>query len=213
MHLTLDEYRRATEQSTDNLKMDRRRGISCCAFGRAETYAGLSFVRVDCAAHRMRNALSTQMAQAEAALVVLDGWPIWMRAAALAEDSDALVFLYVLTGIDPHGKKARLLVGSHLDGRDITAMQIVAADIQRKTGISVREYTGIEMKTVLAETRAIAARAGFDFSQRFLPAFDDPRLEQLLKDAGDDGRAVVVGRGHHARKVGAKARVLVEGLH
>lgn len=158
------------------------RGQVACAFGRNNILRGMRFLPIDCAAMFLVNVLGSQMTRSKASWVVRELWGTWLRVVSVAESSDAdqPVFLYICDGHDRLGNPTVMATGSFLDCDSKDNLESIAAHLKKATGFTARTFVAVSMKMVLAEVRAQAKEAGFDFSAPMLPLWGSPQLDAIL---------------------------------
>jgi hypothetical protein len=221
MHVvTYEELLAVADLTPKRLKMYRFRDQVALAFGQSDCYESLRYIELDAAAVRLTDVLSEQLERKLAVAIVRDQWGIWQRVLAMAEAANAAnvpnpVLFYVCRFEDLNGRVGHVTLGSLLDSRDDNNLRLIAQDLRARTGVVPRSFAAVEMRSILDDVRRAAKRAGYDWSDPFLPPFGDPRLDELLQpyDELSPDRAVVVVKNKvraAATQAGAKARSAFE---
>jgi hypothetical protein len=216
--ISYQEFMETTGYDSQRLRGFRRRGQAACAFGRGEIYESSGYIELDCVAARLADVLAEKLDRTLAAEIVRDQWGVWSRVVAVAEASREQVFFYVVEYENKNGKRWHMSVGSMLDSRSDVNLRAIAADLYKRAGVVAKNYVVVEMQSILADVRAAAKAAGYDFSAAFLPPHGSAELDEVLKPFGDDtpDRAIVVSNktkedvAERARRAGTLARAVVE---
>ena len=209
----------ASALNIQRLKVLRQRRQVALAFGRSDCYESLGYVELDAVAALLADALTDKLDRDLAVEIVLDQWGTWARVVALAEKiRPAPAFFYVIGYEDAKGRRGNLTLGSRLDSRERENLVAIAADIQKRFSVAARDFVVVEMASILADARRNAKAKGYDFSDKFLPVWGDPKLEEILRpfDETRPDRAIVITErekdnvAEDARRAGIMARAIVE---
>ena len=202
--ITFAEFIAGAAISTEQLKVLRRRGQIACAFGRREAFQSLGFVALDCVATVLADRLATVFERTQAALLTRLHFDIWARVVAAAEtDPAAPAFFAVAEFVDRKGRRTHVALGTRTD--DPAAIK---RDVDRATGLSTIHTVAVDVGGVIADVRANASAAGYDFAAPFLPPPGEKLDEILAPYAAERDRAISIAV--KARRAGIKARELVE---
>ena len=200
--------------------MLRQRDQLATAFGRNVAYASLGYTELDAVAVQLAEVLTEKLDRALVGKIVRDQWGVWTRVVAVAEAKPSEpVFLYVIEFESKKGERGIVTVGSMLDSGKESNLREIAMDLQKRAGIVAKHFVAVEMQQLLAEVRSNAKAAGFDFSDKFLPPYGDPWLEEILKpfdDPDTPDQAIPVTakakerEAERARRAGILSRATVE---
>ncbi len=218
--ITYPEWLGGAGFANPRLKVLRQRRHVVGAFGRREAWANLDYVELDCVAPCLADDLTPIFERDLAVNLVALYFAEWAVAVAHADQSNAPIFLCLIEYGEPgkpSGPKSHFVgVSTTGDPEQLT----FDASLKPEThGLEPERVAAVNVSRILARVRDNARRAGFDFSERFLPAPDDPLLADILapyREARDAALAKHAekqkqkGRDDRSRRAGILARAAME---
>ena len=213
-----EEYKAASGISDELIKRLRKRTQLALAFGRGEAYQSLGYIELDAVATVLTTFLNARgIDRKTAAQIVRIHWPIWTRAVAMVEagyrKKDAPpIFFAVIEFINGDGKPAHVAAAGTIAEADA----IAAEALKIAKGARPIGSMAVSVTDVLFTVRQNAAKANFDWLDKFVWPLGDPRLEKICQD-GKEALARAVrevrsqrGKEDLSRRAGIMARALME---
>jgi hypothetical protein len=204
--ISFPEFLAASGLDNQRLKVLRSRRQVALSFGRDQAYESLGYIELDVVAPVLADGLAGRIGRRDAAALVLNQWPSWTAAAAIAEEvKPEPVHYFVVNYLDQKGRPGRLPVCTRQ-----WDLRAIANDVRRRFGVNPKDYVAMDMTEVISEVRRAARAHGFDFSEPLLPLWGDPQLAEILKpfDAGPDRITVVTPK--EAKRGGVLGRAKIE---
>jgi hypothetical protein len=202
----------------DRLNIMRQRDQLAGAFARNAAYKSIGYIELDAVGQALVDVFGTLVGKTRAARWVRIHFDTWAKAVAIAEHRPRQgAFFTIVEQQDRYGRPGHFACGTNTD--DPAVIKQMA---DRLTGLWTFRTHAIDMRGIIADVRARARKAGFDLSDAFIHAPDDPELAKLLAPftAVRDEAARIVEEGGKAdkaaedrlRRAGIIARAFFEAV-